>query len=105
MPFADAALRQVEHQVHFDQFAAPFLTGKDAESDRYFENQAKENHIYGVNNALEELISNALMMLGAVRFTKEAEHFLRFGVMRRLRMLMSLAGAAIPLHRTLDGVL
>lgn len=90
MPFDDEfGFRQVEFQNHFDQFAAPFLTGKNAESDLYFVNQAKENHVYGVNNALLELISDSLMILETVRFTKDAEHFLRYGVMRRLRMLMS----------------
>ncbi len=90
MPFNDElGLREVEYQTHFDQFAAPFLTRKNPESDHYFVNQAKENHVYGVNNALLELISDALLMLGVVQFTKDAEHFLRFGVMRRLRMLMS----------------
>lgn len=90
MPFNDEfGLREVEYQTHFDHFATPFLTGKNPESDHYFVNQAKENHVYGVNNALLELISDALLMLGVVQFTKDAEHFLRFGVMRRLRMLMS----------------
>lgn len=90
MPFDDEfGFNEVEYQVHFDQFAAPFLIGENEENNRYFVNQAKENHIYGVNNALLDLISDALTMLGVVRFSKEAEHFLRFGVMRRLRMLMS----------------
>lgn len=83
------SFEEVEYQAYFDQFAAPFLTGKNAESDRYFVNQAKETHIYGINNALNRLISDALTMIGVVPFNKDAEHFLRFGVMRRMRMLMS----------------
>jgi hypothetical protein len=46
MPFdSEFGFRQVEYQAHFDQFAAPFLKGKNAESDHYFINQAKENHV------------------------------------------------------------
>lgn len=90
MPFNDKfGFHQVEYQAHYDQFAAPFLIENNEESNRYFVDQAKENHVYGVNNALLELISDALTMLEVVRFTKDADHFLRFGVMRRLRMLMS----------------
>lgn len=79
MPFDDKfGFRQVEYQAHYDQFAAPFLIEKNEENNRYFVNQAKENHVYGVNNALLDLISDALTMLEVVRFTKDADHFLRF---------------------------
>ena len=73
MPFDDEfGFRQVEYQAHYDQFAAPFLIEKNEENNRYFVNQAKENHVYGVNNALLDLISDALTMLEVVRFTKDA---------------------------------
>ncbi len=80
---------EVDYRAYYNQHAAPFLTGKNEQSDRYFVNQAKETHIYGVNNALNKLLADALTMLHTVQFNPTAEHFLRFGVMRRMRMLTS----------------
>ncbi len=82
-------LGEVDYQIYYNEHAAPFLTGKNGESDQYFVNQAKETHIYGVNIALNKLLADALTMLDAVTFSASTEHFLRFGIMRRTRMLIS----------------
>lgn len=81
--------QQVEYDAHYQQFAVPFLIEGNAENNCYFVNQAKENHVYAVNDALQGLLHDALSLLARVKFTKDADHFFRYGVMRRLRMVMS----------------
>lgn len=89
MAFNQYGFQQVDYEVHFREFAAPFLVDGNTASNLYFVHEAQQNHIYSINNALLELLSDALTLLSAVSFASEAEHFLRYGIMRRLRMLNS----------------
>jgi hypothetical protein len=89
MHFNEFGFQEVEYQKLYRQFAAPFLVEGNAENNLFFIHEAQRNHIYGVNNALLELIGDALTLLSRIAFTAEASHFLRFGVMRRLRMIDS----------------
>lgn len=89
MPFNEFGFQEVEYHKFYQQFAAPFLVEGNANNNLYFIHEAQQNHIYGVNNALLELMGDALSLLSRVEFTAEASHFLRFGVMRRLRIIDS----------------
>lgn len=89
MPFNEFGFQEVEYQKLYRQFAAPFLVEGNAENNLFFIHEAQQNHIYGVNNALLELTGDALTLLSRIAFTADASHFLRFGVMRRLRMIDS----------------
>ncbi len=103
MPFNEFGFQQVEYHKLYRQFAAPFLIEGNAENNLYFIREAQQNHVYGVNNALLELTGDALTLLSRIAFTKEASHFFRFGVMRRLRMIDSLFKSLqciIPPNRT-----
>jgi hypothetical protein len=103
MPFNEFGFQEVEYQKLYRQFAAPFLIEGNVENNRYFIHEAQQNHIHGVNNALLELTGDALTLLSRVAFTPEASHFLRFGVMRRLRMIDSAFKsfqAVVPPNRT-----
>ena len=87
MAFNKYGFQQVEYDGHHRQFAAPFLIEGNADNNRYFIHEAQQNHIYSINDALLELLSDALALLSALRFTRKAEHLFRYGVMRRLRMI------------------
>ena len=103
MPFNEFGFQEVEYQKLYRQFAAPFLVEGNAENNLFFIHEAQQNHIYGVNNALLELTGDALTPLSRIAFTAEASHFLRFGVMRRLRMIDSLFKSfqrIVPPNRT-----
>lgn len=90
MTFDDEfGVREVEFAVHAAQAERLFVRGANALNDRYFDNQAKENHIYGVNNALNQLLGDAAVLVEGGGLSKTAEYFMRFGVPRRLRMLMA----------------
>lgn len=89
MSFNEFGFQEVEYDVCYRQFAAPFLIDGNIANNRYFLHEAQQAHIDGVNNALLELLGDGLTLLSAVIFAKEAEHFFRFGVMRRLRMIDS----------------
>ncbi|KQT04586.1 hypothetical protein ASG42_23340 [Rhizobium sp. Leaf391] len=90
MEFDDQyGIREVEFSVHAGQAERLFVRGKNAENDRYFDNQARENHIYGVNNALNQLLGDAAVLIELGGFTQTAEYFMRFGVLRRLRMMIA----------------
>ncbi len=82
-------IREVEFSVHAGQAERLFVRGKNAENDRYFDNQARENHIYGVNNALNQLLGDAAVLIELGGFTQTAEYFMRFGVLRRLRLMIA----------------
>jgi hypothetical protein len=80
---------KLDFQANFKQFGAPFVLGKNVESDRYFTNNAKEMHIFAVDQALMNLNFDALQILPIVKLTQTANYFFRYGVMRRLNMLLS----------------
>ncbi|WP_454744683.1 hypothetical protein [Ciceribacter selenitireducens] len=82
-------IREVEFAIHAAQTERLFVRGKNTETDRYFDNQAKENHIYCVNNALNQLLGDAAVLIELGGFKQAAEHFMRFGVLRRLRMMIA----------------
>ncbi|CDX20093.1 conserved hypothetical protein [Mesorhizobium sp. ORS 3324] len=103
MPFNQYGFEQVEYSGHYDQFAVPFLIEGNAENNLYFTHEAQQNHIYSVNNAVLELLTDALGLLSTVAFAKKAEDIFRYGVMRRLRMLNASFKSfqnAIPPNRT-----
>jgi hypothetical protein len=90
MPFEDEfGLYQVDYSYHFAQYAAPFITGQNAENDYYFANQAKEMHALSVGEALRQLLEDALFLREQIQLTQKTDYLLRFGVMRRLGMLTS----------------
>ena len=90
MEFEDEhGFREVEFSVHAAQAERLFVRGKNAENDRHFDNQARENHIYGVSNALNRLLGDAAVLIELGGFTQKAEYFMRFGVLRRLRMMIA----------------
>ncbi|MFG1182845.1 hypothetical protein [Xanthobacter versatilis] len=89
MSFNKYGFEEVEYDIYHQQFAAPFLIDGNTANNRYFLHEAQQTHIYGVNNALLELLGDGLTLLSAVSFAKEADHFFRYGVMRRLRMIDS----------------
>lgn len=104
MSFNEFGFQEVEYDSYYQQFAAPFLVDGNIANNRYFLHEAQQTHIYGVNNALLELLGDGLTLLSAVKFAKEAEHFFRYGVMRRLRMIDSSFKSfqsIIPPNRTL----
>lgn len=80
---------QVDYQFHYRQFAAPFALSSNHSEVEYFENQAKEAHVLSVANALNNLVSDALVMLEAVALTPEGDRYLRYGIMRRIRLMQS----------------
>ncbi|MGZ2454208.1 hypothetical protein ACVIRO_007025 [Rhizobium ruizarguesonis] len=82
-------IREVDFSLHEAQAERLFIRGKNAANDRYFDNQARENHIYGVNNALNQLLGDAAVLIELGGFTQTAEYFMRFGVLRRLRMMIA----------------
>jgi hypothetical protein len=79
----------LDYQANFEQFAARFVRGKNIENDRYFINNAKEMHIFAVNNALMKLVGDLILMAASIKLIEKANYFFSFGVGRRLRMLMS----------------
>lgn len=82
-------LHEVEFSVHVAEAEKVFFRGGSAETDRYFDNQARENHIYCVNNALNQLLEDAAVLIELGGFTRTAEYFMRFGVLRRIRMIIA----------------
>jgi hypothetical protein len=80
---------ELDYQSNFEQFAARFVMGVNIENDRYFTVTAKEQHIFAINNALMKLVGDALDMVASVSFAEPANYFIKFGVRRRLRMIMS----------------
>jgi hypothetical protein len=89
MAFDDeAGFGDLDYEANFDRFAAHFVRGKNLENDRYFTNNAKEMHIFAVDAALMNLNFDALKIL-SIPFTEKAHYFFRYGVMRRLSMLLS----------------
>ncbi|ACM39546.1 MULTISPECIES: hypothetical protein [Rhizobium/Agrobacterium group] len=81
--------REVEFSLHEAQAERLFIRGKNAANDQYFDNQARENHIYSVNNALNQLLGDAAVLVELGVLTQTADYFMRFGVLRRLRMMIS----------------
>jgi hypothetical protein len=80
---------KLDFQSNFKQFGAPFVLGKNIKNDLYFINNAKEMHIFSVDQALMNLNFDALQILPIAKFTGMANYFFRYGVMRRLNMLSS----------------
>lgn len=78
---------EIEYEKHYNQFARPFLVDGNEANNRYFVHEAQQNHIYGVNNALLDMVGDALDLLQALNFTEDARHHFQYGVMRRLRMI------------------
>lgn len=104
MSFNKYGFEEVEYDIYHQQFAAPFLIDGNITNNLYFLHEAQQTHIYGVNNALLELLGNGLTLLSAVSFAKEVDHFFRYGVMRRLRMIDSSFKSfqgIVPPNRTL----
>lgn len=90
MSFDDPmGIYQVDYQSHYKQFAAPFARSSNPSEAQYFENQAKEMHVLSVANALNDLVSDALVMLEVVALTPEGDRYLRYGIMRRIRLMQS----------------
>lgn len=89
MAFNQFGFQEVDYDTHYQQFAAPFLIEGNAENNRYFLVEAQQNHVYGVNNALLELLGDALTLLSKIPLSRDATHFFHYGVMRRLRMIDS----------------
>lgn len=87
MLFNQYGFDDVDYDSHFQQFAQPFMVDGNMENNRYFINEAQQNHILAINNALLGLVGDALILLSVIDLTQEAEHYFRFGVMRRLRMI------------------
>lgn len=86
MPFNAHGFGNVDYSSHHQQFAAPFLIEGNEESNTHFLKEAQQNHIYGVNNALDELIMDAALLV-SIELKPDAEMHLRYGVLRRLRMI------------------
>lgn len=104
MAFNEFGFQEVEYDIYYQQFAAPFLLDGNIANNLYFIHEAQQTHSYGVNDALLELLGHGLTLLSAVKFAKEAEHYFRYGMMRRLRMVDSLFKSfqgIIPPNRTL----
>lgn len=78
---------EVDYAVHYSQFAAPFVTEGNETNNRFFEAEAQEMHVSGVTNAVNELTTDALLLLSMPTLQPEAEKLLRYGVMRRWRMI------------------
>ncbi len=76
----------VDYPHYHQQFAAPFLIDGNEQNNDYFRKEAQQNHIYGVNNALDELIMDAALLV-SIELKPDAENHLRYGVLRRLRMI------------------
>ena len=90
MAFDDEfGFREVDFAVHAAQAEQLFVRGKNAENDAYFDCLARENHIYGVSSALYQLLGDAAVLIEIGGFTQTAEYFMRFGVLRRLRMMIA----------------
>ncbi|MDC9813456.1 MULTISPECIES: hypothetical protein [Rhizobium] len=86
MPFNSSGFADVDYQSHYRQFASPFIIETNEQNNDFFRKEAQQNHIYGVNNALDELIADAAL-LAFLKLKPEAESHMRFGVLRRLRMI------------------
>ncbi|KFC66250.1 hypothetical protein FF80_02511 [Devosia sp. LC5] len=78
---------EVDYAVHYSQFAAPFVIEGNETNNRFFETEAQEMHVFGVTNAVNELTADALLLLSMPTLQPEAEKLLRYGVMRRWRMI------------------
>ncbi len=90
MSFDDPmVIYQVDYQFHYKQFAAPLALRLKPSEFEYFENQAKGMHVLNIAGALHQLISDALVMLEVVALTAEGDRYLRYGIMRRLRLMQS----------------
>ncbi|MDQ0391786.1 hypothetical protein [Labrys monachus] len=89
MPFNQYGFQEVEYGFHFRQYATPFLVEGNVENNRYFTHEAQQNHVFSINNALFELVSDALSILSIVSFSKDSGYYFKYGVMRRLRMIDS----------------
>jgi hypothetical protein len=87
MSFNAHGFGNVDYESYHQQFAAPFLIEGNEQNNDYFHKQAQQNHIYGVNNALDELIMDAALLASIAE--ADAESHLRYGVLRRLRMIWS----------------
>ncbi|MGA1834257.1 hypothetical protein [Rhizobium wenxiniae] len=86
MPFNTHGFGNVDYASYHRQFAVPFLIEGNDQNNDYFVKEAQQNHIYGVNNALNELVMDAAL-LASTGLKPDAESHLRFGVLRRLRMI------------------
>lgn len=86
MPFNPYGFGNVDYDSHYRQCAVPFLIEGNEQNNDYFRKEAQQNHIYGVNNALDELIMDAAM-LASTLLKPHAERHLRYAVLRRLRMI------------------
>ncbi|WP_284775417.1 hypothetical protein [Agrobacterium sp. lyk4-40-TYG-31] len=86
MPFNAYGFGDVDFESYHRQFAAPFLIKGNEQNNDYFLKEAQQNHIYGVNTALDELIMDAAL-LASTELKHDAENHLRYGVLRRLRMI------------------
>lgn len=86
MPFNQHGFADVDYQSYHRQFAAPFLSDVNEENNDFFLKEAQQNHVYGINNALDELITDAALLTSSA-LKPDAENHLRYGVLRRLRMI------------------
>jgi hypothetical protein len=86
---AESGFDKLDFQANYEMFAARLVRGKNIETDRRFINDAKEMHIFEVDTALMNLTFGALQIVAATKFTERAHYYFRFGVARRLRMLLS----------------
>ncbi|NRP90469.1 hypothetical protein GFPCMMHI_06396 [Ensifer adhaerens] len=86
MPFNTHGFADVDYKSYYQQYAAPFLSEVNEENNDFFLKEAQQSHVYGINNALNEVITDAAL-LTSFPLSPEAESHLRYGVLRRLRMI------------------
>jgi hypothetical protein len=102
MAFNAHGFADVDYESYHRQFAAPFFTEGNHENDDFFRKEAQQNHVYGVTNALDELIIDAALLTSLPLSAGAANH-LRYGVLRRLRMISTSFRrfqALVPPNRT-----
>lgn len=86
MPFNPHGFADVDYESYYNQYALPFLSDVNEQNNDFFRKEAQQSHVYGINNALNELVTDAAL-LTALPLSPEAENHLRYGVLRRLRMI------------------
>ena len=86
MPFNTHGFADVDYNTYYRQYAAPFLNETNEENNDFFLKEAQQSHVYGVNVALNEVVTDAAL-LTSLPLSPEAEDHLRYGVLRRLRMI------------------
>lgn len=86
MAFNVHGFADVEYQTYHRQFAAPFFNDVNEESNDFFRKEAQQNHVYGINSAIDELVTDSALLTSLPLKTEDESH-LRYGVLRRLRMI------------------